>query len=54
MIVVVGEVMLDVVAFHDAPLAVAQRHARADLAAARRRGRQHRRLARPSAGPRWR
>ena len=37
--------MLDVVAVHDAPLAIAQRHARADLAAARRRGREHRGVA---------
>ena len=46
-IVVLGEVMTDVVAVHDGPLAVAQRHAGADHAAPRRRGREHGGLARP-------
>ena len=39
--------MLDVVAFHDAPLAIAQRHARADLACGPAARRATRRLARP-------
>ena len=45
-IVVLGEVMTDVVAVHDGPLARRQRHAGADHAASRRVGREHRGLAR--------
>ena len=44
-IVVLGELNVDVVAVHDGPLAHRQRHAVADHAAARRGGREHRRVA---------
>ena len=53
-VVVLGDVDVDVVAVHDGPLAHRQRHARADLAAPRRRGRRTSRRGWRAPASRWR